>query len=191
MIDARPPCVLLPADRGVLELGSEVTFKEVSKFDPRRDCLSSRRERFSPLAARLMMAFLVPKQADAGGAVARMWKVLAKYFTALPRPTDVKDGELWFQNAAGHAVPLSALSEGERAILLMFGEIALRTPKDGVVMIDEVEQHLHPRWQREVLGALRALVPTAQIILTTQSPYVAADAPDDVLKLGDWDRDGA
>jgi predicted ATP-binding protein involved in virulence len=72
----------------------------------------------------------------------------------------------------------------------MFGEIALRAPKDGVVMIDEVEQHLHPRWQRAVINALPALVPTAQIILTTQSPYVAACAPDDTLKLGDWERDG-
>jgi predicted ATPase len=190
LLEAQPPCVLLPADRGALEPGNEVTFKEVSKLDRRQGCLSKKRQRFAPLGARLVMAFLVPKQADPGGAVARMWKVLEKYFPELPRPVDVKDGDLWFETAEGAHVPLSALSEGERALLLLFGEIALRSPKDGLVMIDEVEQHLHPRWQRVVLAAIAALVPTAQIIVTTQSPYLAASAPDDRFKLGDWDRDG-
>ena len=190
LIEARPPCLLLPADRGVLVAGDEVTFKEVSKFDPRDGCLSKERRRFAPLAGRLTLAFVAPKQADPGGAVARMWKVLADYFKELPTPIEVRDGDLWFESQAGAQIPLAALSEGERALLLLFGEITLRAPKDGVVMIDEVEQHLHPRWQRVVLGAIAALVPTAQLILTTQSPYVAASAPDDRFKLGDWDRDG-
>ena len=83
------------------------------------------------------------------------------------------------------------LDEGERAVLLIFGELAIRSPKGGgLVLIDELEQHLHPRWQRAALGALVALLPSAQFIFTTQSPYLAACAPDDVVELGDWTRDG-
>jgi predicted ATP-binding protein involved in virulence len=119
-----------------------------------------------------------------------MWKVLDKYVPELPRPVDVRGLSLWFETADGAVVPLSALSDGERAILLIFGEIALRAPRNGVVLIDEVEQHLHPRWQRAVLDGLPALVPSAQIFITTQSPYVAACAPDDTIVVGDWKNRG-
>ena len=121
-----------------------------------------------------------------------MWKVLKKYFPALPQPIAHSDGlVLHFRNERGASVSLTALSEGERAVLLIFGELAIRSPKGGgLVLIDELEQHLHPRWQRAALEALVALLPSAQFIFTTQSPYLAACAPDDVVELGDWTRDG-
>lgn len=97
---------------------------------------------------------------------------------------------LRFKTQDGAFVALRALSDGQRALLLVFGEIALRAPQHGVVLIDEVEQHLHPRWQRIIPEALTALVPTAQFILTTQSPYLAAAFPDDRLELGDWKSHG-
>jgi energy-coupling factor transporter ATP-binding protein EcfA2 len=190
LLQARPPCILLPANRGALDEAEDVSLKEVAGFDPRIGCLSKGKARFSPLAARLALAFLGAKQVDSSGALARMWKVLDEYVPELPRPVRVENLRLWFENGDRSVVPLSALSDGERAILLLFGEIALRAPKGGVVMVDEVEQHLHPRWQRAVLDGLRALVPTAQFIYTTQAPYVAASAPDDVIEVGDWKRHG-
>lgn len=190
ILGARPPCVLLPATRGALEQGADVRIGDVLGFDPRDGCLSKRQERFAPLAARLALAFMAPKQADSGGAVARMWNVLAKYVPELPKPLDVRGLELWFKTPDGRAVPLAALSDGERAVLLLFAEVALRAPHHGVIMVDEVEQHLHPRWQLAVVEGLPALVPTAQILFTTQAPYVAACAPDDAVKVGDWDRHG-
>lgn len=85
---------------------------------------------------------------------------------------------------------LPRLSDGQRAVLLILGELALRNPAEGMVLIDEIEQHLHPRWQRAMLDALFSLLPDAQLIITTQAPYVAASAPDDVVTIGDWTRDG-
>jgi predicted ATPase len=188
--EARPPCVLLAADRGVLEFRDDLPVRDVLLFDPRKGCLSKDRARFASLAVRLALAWNNERN-DPGGAAARMWKVLAKYFPELPKPVHVDGLMFWLRNRDGLVVPLTSLSDGERAILLIFAEVAFRAPEEGVILIDEIEQHLHPRWQRAVLEGLAALVPTAQIIVTSQSPYIAAAAPDDVLKIGDWDRDGA
>jgi predicted ATPase len=188
---ARAPCILLPADRGILEPSDDLTLRQIRAFDPRIGCLSRARERFAPVAAHLALASTA-KEGGAARSVERMWKVLKKYFPALPQPVEHADGlVLRFRNERGATVPLTALSEGERAILLIFGELAVRAPKGGgLVLIDELEQHLHPRWQRAALEALVALLPSSQFIFTTQSPYLAACAPDDVVELGDWKRDG-
>ncbi|MFT4757710.1 MAG: putative ATP-binding protein involved in virulence, partial [Vicingaceae bacterium] len=42
----------------------------------------------------------------------------------------------------------------------------------GIVLIDEIELHLHPRWQQKVLGDIRALFPELQLVVTTHSPQV-------------------
>ena len=47
---------------------------------------------------------------------------------------------------------------------------------EGILLIDELEQHLHPRWQRTILGQLRKSFPKLQIIATTHSPLVASGA---------------
>ncbi|HRI63704.1 MAG TPA: AAA family ATPase [Polyangium sp.] len=184
-----PACIFLPADRGILEHRDDLTLKEIMAFESCSQSLSRNRSRFAPIAARLALAHNAP-QTDEGKAVARMWKVLAKYFVDLPKPVSADNAVLRFRNKSGAIVPLSALSDGERAILLIFAELALRAPTSCVVLIDEIEQHLHPRWQREILAALLVMAPLAQFIITTQSPYLAACAPDDVIKLPGWEEHG-
>jgi AAA domain, putative AbiEii toxin, Type IV TA system len=48
----------------------------------------------------------------------------------------------------------------------------------GIVIIDELEQHLHPRWQRTILPDLRELFPKIQFIVATHSPLVASSCED-------------
>ncbi|MGE3757953.1 MAG: AAA family ATPase [Pseudobdellovibrionaceae bacterium] len=82
-------------------------------------------------------------------------------------------------------LPMSALSDGVRTTLALvvdiarrcatlnpqFGEEAARkTP--GILMIDEIDMHLHPRWQQVITTLLRNAFPSLQIILTTHSPHV-------------------
>lgn len=78
---------------------------------------------------------------------------------------------------------LQQLSDGERAFLAVLGDLvrrlALANPKlddpllgHGIVLIDELELHLHPRWQREVVEKLRATFPNIQFIATTHSPFI-------------------
>lgn len=44
----------------------------------------------------------------------------------------------------------------------------------GLLLIDEIESHLHPKWQKKILGIIRHLFPNLQIILTTHSPFIVA-----------------
>jgi predicted ATP-binding protein involved in virulence len=82
-------------------------------------------------------------------------------------------------------LPFGALSDGQRNMIAMVGDLAfkaaqlnphlgsevlVRTP--GVVLIDEIDLHLHPRWQRHVVEDLRRLFPEVQFIATTHSPFI-------------------
>ncbi len=85
---------------------------------------------------------------------------------------------------------LNALSAGELHLLLLVSDIARRlyianpsySPQKareegcGVVLIDEIEQHLHPKWQRNIVSALQATFPNIHFIVTTHSPQVVSGA---------------
>jgi predicted ATP-binding protein involved in virulence len=92
---------------------------------------------------------------------------------------------------------IEKLSDGEKMLLLMIGNIVRglsgmstftfgiekalnRLPEDilsgpGIVLIDEIELHLHPAWQRNIIPALTATFPNIQFIVTTQSPQVLSN----------------
>ena len=52
---------------------------------------------------------------------------------------------------------------------------------DGIVLIDEVDLHLHPRWQRSLIRQLSETFPNCQFVLTTHSPLVISDAKDALI----------
>jgi predicted ATP-binding protein involved in virulence len=89
------------------------------------------------------------------------------------------------------ATPFSSLSDGYRNMLAMVADIAHRaavlnpqlceqaakeTP--GVVLIDELDLHLHPKWQRRVVTDLMRAFPKVQFIATTHSPFIIQSLPD-------------
>ena len=104
---------------------------------------------------------------------------------------------------------LSQLSAGEQRILFLFFDIAKRIyhanpgrfydefskekdSKDilrnatGIVIIDEIDLHLHPKWQRLVVPALMATFPNVQFIVTTHSDLVITHVPTEaIIQLGE------
>jgi energy-coupling factor transporter ATP-binding protein EcfA2 len=82
--------------------------------------------------------------------------------------------------------PFEYLSSGFRASLAMLlgivREIEIRTFEitakqfEGVILIDELDLHLHPTWQRLIVHALKRAFPLAQFIVTTHSPHMIQDA---------------
>ena len=79
--------------------------------------------------------------------------------------------------------PLSSLGDGYRSTITWVLDLVswwyLRgsaglTDINGVVLIDEIEQHLHPRWQRNIMQLLTRSFPNVQFLATTHSPLVAS-----------------
>lgn len=61
---------------------------------------------------------------------------------------------------------------------------------DGVVLIDEIDMHLHPTWQAELIQALKTIFPKIQLIVTTHSPSILQSLEkDEIIALG-LDEDG-
>jgi len=95
---------------------------------------------------------------------------------------------------AGKTLDLRQLSDGERGMFAMVLDLAQRlsqaNPKledpvingSAIVLIDEIDLHLHPKWQRSVVMQLTETFPNCQFIATTHSPQiVAAVEPEQVL----------
>lgn len=89
-------------------------------------------------------------------------------------------------NKGKEELDILQLSQGERSLLALVGDIARRlammNPQaekplhgKGIVLIDEVDLHLHPRWQRTVIRRLQKTFPNCHFILTTHSPLVISD----------------
>jgi predicted ATP-binding protein involved in virulence len=101
---------------------------------------------------------------------------------------DIKDSGL---------VPFSFLSDGQRTVIAMVGDLCRKvltlnphlgasamdkTP--GVVLIDEIDLHLHPNWQRRICSDLERTFPSVQFISTTHSPQVIGSVSKDrVIRL--------
>lgn len=79
----------------------------------------------------------------------------------------------------GRTYDIAEMSSGEQAIFPMALAFVQQQIGNSVVLIDELELHLHPPQQQALLGALRKLGPDCQFIVTTHSPYLTDVIPDD------------
>ncbi|MBR5509858.1 MAG: AAA family ATPase [Lachnospiraceae bacterium] len=91
---------------------------------------------------------------------------------------------------AGEILDVLQLSDGEKCTLALFGDIARRlaiaNPSledplkgSGVVLIDELELHMHTSWQRKAIPMLIETFPNIQFIITTHSPQVLGEINED------------
>jgi predicted ATP-binding protein involved in virulence len=94
----------------------------------------------------------------------------------------------------GEILDVTQLSSGEKSLLTLVSDLARRLsianpvltdPRlgQGVVLIDEVELHLHPRWQRKLLPSLERTFPNCQFIVTTHSPQVISEVQPECIYL--------
>ena len=99
---------------------------------------------------------------------------------------------VYFENGNGYLV--HNLSAGYQSVLWLVMELAYRVALlnpnldsmdllEGIVIIDEIDMHIHPRWQWKILGALRATFPSVQFIVATHSPIVISSAENAKLIL--------
>ena len=107
----------------------------------------------------------------------------------LPRGSTRLKQALEISGPWGRHIPIGAVGDGYRATLSLIVDLigwAMffhgSPPKaeqiKGVVLLDEIEQHLHPAWQRRIIGLLARCFPAVQFIATTHTPMCAVGTTD-------------
>ena len=118
------------------------------------------------------------------------WPKAKLWLAYLSKDIDLEKAEIYFSAAHnelivnigdGQELPIRMLSDGYRNTLGMIGDIAYRmaelnphltTDSSGIVLIDELDLHLHPKWQRHIVNDLKTIFPNCQFIVTTHSPFI-------------------
>ena len=93
-------------------------------------------------------------------------------------------------------IPLNQLSDGYKGMISLVADIAYRmatlnpqlgtevlSKGDGVVLIDEVDLHLHPAWQQKVIDNLMNIFPKVQFIVSTHAPAIISSVKTDKLRI--------
>ncbi|MDR1485714.1 MAG: AAA family ATPase [Planctomycetaceae bacterium] len=87
---------------------------------------------------------------------------------------------------------IQQLSDGEKCLLVMIGDLARRLAianplrdnpleGEGIILIDEIDLHLHPTWQHNIIPRLIKTFPNCQFLISTHSPHVITHIPSDHL----------
>lgn len=117
--------------------------------------------------------------------------------TAEDSISSLKAGYMVVENPNdGRRLPLNFMSDGVRTMVGLVADLALRCAKlnphlrgeaairtPGVVLIDEIDLHLHPSWQQKIVGLLQAAFPAIQFIISTHSPQVISTVPYDSIRI--------
>jgi energy-coupling factor transporter ATP-binding protein EcfA2 len=102
----------------------------------------------------------------------------------------------------GQFLSFRALSDGYRAYIAWVADLIYHlcqcTPKEermtdltGLVLVDEIDLHLHPSWQREVMATVSTALPKLQFVCTTHSPIVAGTLKREQVFVMDRESDGS
>lgn len=110
---------------------------------------------------------------------------------------DINGSPQFFIDKSGVPLNLRQLSDGERGVLSVVLDIAKRLSQanpllseplkegKGVVLIDELDLHLHPQWQRSIVSNLTRTFPHCQFITTTHSPQIIGEVRPDFITIID------
>jgi predicted ATP-binding protein involved in virulence len=103
---------------------------------------------------------------------------------------------LYIVHKNGSIIPEGLLSDGYRNFLWLFIEIAWRcymlnpflgkeaySKTKGIVTMDEIDLHLHPKWQQKIISIFAEAFPNIQFVITTHSPIVLGSVKGNILRL--------
>lgn len=96
----------------------------------------------------------------------------------------------------GRILPFTYLSDGTRNFIALISDIAYKAvtlnphlrerallETEGIVLIDELDLHLHPEWQRRIVTSLKETFPNIQFICTTHSPFIIQETEQNELLI--------
>jgi predicted ATP-binding protein involved in virulence len=155
------------------------------------DAFANRELRLGEIAAWMRVQEELRKERPAAGrALAAFEEVTARF---LPGYSNLRvggeDRQQLLINRGNSAILVRQLSNGERGMLALVLDMTRRLTQanpvlddpaaeaQAVVLIDEIDLHLHPKWQRQIVHNLEAAFPRCQFIATTHSPQVIGEVP--------------
>ncbi len=95
-----------------------------------------------------------------------------------------------FKNSAGEKFDINELSSGEKQLFLRTLAIKMLNPKNSIILIDEPEISLHPKWQQQIVDVYKKIGKNNQIIIATHSPHILGSVKKENIILLDRSDDG-
>ena len=121
----------------------------------------------------------------------------------LPHITDIQIRRIGEQamiaKENGREISINQLSDGAKILCASIGDLARRLAManpmgndpllgNGIVLIDELELHLHPKWQREIIRKLPKVFPNIQFVVSTHSPQIISEVAAESLYVLNWNK---
>jgi predicted ATP-binding protein involved in virulence len=119
-------------------------------------------------------------------------RFLPGYSNLRPSPENSSKVEI---DIKGATLDVRLLSDGERSVLALILDISKRLAQanprlddplasgEAVILVDEIDLHLHPQWQRKIVGNLERTFPNCQFIATTHSPQIIGEVPHNKIQM--------
>lgn len=95
-----------------------------------------------------------------------------------------------FTNSSGDKFDINELSSGEKQLFLRTLAIKMLNPENSIILIDEPELSLHPKWQQRIVDVYRKIGKNNQIIIATHSPHILGSVKKENIMLLDKDDEG-
>ena len=95
-----------------------------------------------------------------------------------------------FTNLSGDKFDINELSSGEKQLFLRTLAIKMLNPENSIILIDEPELSLHPKWQQRIVDVYRKIGKNNQIIIATHSPHILGSVRKENIMLLDKDDEG-
>lgn len=150
----------------------------------------------SYIATKMISAILKNKNEKVGDVQKKVFNEINEIFEILDIDVKVEDisqdGKNMpiFTNSTGDEFDINELSSGEKQLFLRTLAIKMLNPENSIILIDEPELSLHPKWQQRIVDVYRKIGKNNQIIIATHSPHILGSMKKENIMLLDKDDEG-
>ena len=150
----------------------------------------------SYIATKMISAMLKNKNEKVGDVQKKVFNEINEIFENLSIDVKVEDisqdgrNITLFTNSSGDEFDINELSSGEKQLFLRTLAIKMLNPENSIILIDEPELSLHPKWQQRIVDVYRKIGKNNQIIIATHSPHILGSVKKENIMLLDKDDEG-
>ena len=150
----------------------------------------------SYIATKMISAMLKNKNEKVGDVQKKVFNEINEIFENLSIDVKVEDisqdgrNITLFTNSSGDEFDINELSSGEKQLFLRTLAIKMLNPENSIILIDEPELSLHPKWQQRIVDVYKKIGKNNQIIIATHSPHILGSVRKENIMLLDKDDEG-